>query len=160
MPNGGGERPSHVRNQKRFKALKNMKVKKPITEEEILAKMSPGGGWTREQLAEWGVSWPPPKGWKKKIVADALRIFGGRVLPPEEARGVIKADANKAAIREERSRWRQDGQGVWHQVDAPKDENGCDHCGANMVKAKWPDGSVTTQCHGCGREKKIKRAKG
>jgi hypothetical protein len=80
--------------------------------------------------------------------------------PPEEARGVMKADANNAAIREERSHWRQDSEGVWRRIAQPKDENGCAHCGANMVKAKWPDGTETTQCHGCGREKKIKRAKG
>jgi hypothetical protein len=27
------------------------------------------GGWTREQLAKWGVRWPPAKGWKKKLAA-------------------------------------------------------------------------------------------
>jgi hypothetical protein len=25
------------------------------------------GGWTREQLAGWGVPWPPPRGWKKRL---------------------------------------------------------------------------------------------
>ena len=23
--------------------------------------------WSRAQLAEWGVPWPPPKGWRKKL---------------------------------------------------------------------------------------------
>ena len=34
---------------------------------EIERKKSPKGGWTKAQLAEWGVKWPPPKGWKKRL---------------------------------------------------------------------------------------------
>lgn len=34
---------------------------------EIELKRTPGGGWTRKQLAAWGVSWPPPKGWRKRL---------------------------------------------------------------------------------------------
>jgi hypothetical protein len=34
------------------------------TEDEIMAAQTARGGWTSEQLAEWGVPWPPPKGWK------------------------------------------------------------------------------------------------
>lgn len=25
------------------------------------------GGWTRKQLAEWGVNWPPLNGWRKRL---------------------------------------------------------------------------------------------
>lgn len=39
-----------------------------VTEAEIDAEMTSKGGWTRESLAKWGVSWPPPKGWRKAIV--------------------------------------------------------------------------------------------
>lgn len=39
-------------------------------EEEILAARTTHGGWTKAQLAEWGVSWPPPKGWKERLVAE------------------------------------------------------------------------------------------
>lgn len=28
-------------------------------------------GFTRAQLAEWGIPWPPPKGWKKQLDAQA-----------------------------------------------------------------------------------------
>jgi hypothetical protein len=42
--------------------------KTPITNEEIDAKRTPAGGWKRAQLAEWGVPWPAPKGWRKQIV--------------------------------------------------------------------------------------------
>jgi hypothetical protein len=41
---------------------KKMKI---VTEAEIMA---PAGGWTRAQLAEWGVPWPPPKGWKQALI--------------------------------------------------------------------------------------------
>jgi hypothetical protein len=43
-----------------------------ITDAEIEAAKSPKGGWKRETLAEWGVPWPPPKGWRKKLVRDGL----------------------------------------------------------------------------------------
>lgn len=39
------------------------------TAEEIEAAKSPAGGWTKEQLAVWGVPWPPPKGWKHKLLS-------------------------------------------------------------------------------------------
>ncbi|MDH6107914.1 hypothetical protein P3T36_006373 [Kitasatospora sp. MAP12-15] len=35
--------------------------------DEIEAVRTPAGGWTRAQLAAWGVPWPPPKGWKKQL---------------------------------------------------------------------------------------------
>lgn len=27
--------------------------------------------WTKAQLAEWGVPWPPPKGWRRRLLAVA-----------------------------------------------------------------------------------------
>jgi hypothetical protein len=40
----------------------------PPTVEQIEAKRTPQGGWTRETLRQWGVSWPPQKGWKQKLI--------------------------------------------------------------------------------------------
>jgi hypothetical protein len=40
-----------------------------LTEAEIEAGRSERGGWTRRQLAKWGVPWPPPKGWRKALLA-------------------------------------------------------------------------------------------
>lgn len=37
------------------------------TEAEIEAARTAKGGWTKDQLAQWGVSWPPSKGWKKLL---------------------------------------------------------------------------------------------
>ena len=39
-----------------------------VTAEEIEAKKTPAGAWTKAQLAEWGVSWPPQKGWKERLI--------------------------------------------------------------------------------------------
>jgi hypothetical protein len=33
----------------------------------IESARTPKGGWTRSQLAEWGVPWPPPRGWRKQL---------------------------------------------------------------------------------------------
>lgn len=38
---------------------------------EIEAKRTTAGGWTKAQLAEWGVPWPPPRGWKKILQEDS-----------------------------------------------------------------------------------------
>jgi very-short-patch-repair endonuclease len=37
------------------------------TPADIAAAQTPAGGWTRESLAQWGVPWPPPAGWRKKL---------------------------------------------------------------------------------------------
>ena len=42
-----------------------------LTNAEIEACMTPRGGFTREQLAKWGVPWPPPKGWRKNLTRKA-----------------------------------------------------------------------------------------
>jgi len=42
--------------------------------EEVIAKGTPCGppgsgyySWKRKTLEEWGVPWPPPKGWKSRL---------------------------------------------------------------------------------------------
>jgi len=35
----------------------------------IEAAKTPRGAWTDAQLARWGVAWPPPKGWRRELVA-------------------------------------------------------------------------------------------
>ena len=44
-----------------------------LTEADIEAGRSPKGGWTRAQLAKWGVPWPPPKGWRWKLTHSDVR---------------------------------------------------------------------------------------
>lgn len=36
--------------------------------EYIEANTTPKGGYSRALLASWGVSWPPPKGWKDQLI--------------------------------------------------------------------------------------------
>lgn len=40
-----------------------------VTSADIEAARSPAGGFTKETLAGWGISWPPPKGWKDSLIA-------------------------------------------------------------------------------------------
>ena len=47
-----------------------------LTHEEIEAARSPKGGWTKKQLAEWGVPWPPPKGWRRRLEGVPPRNVG------------------------------------------------------------------------------------
>jgi hypothetical protein len=56
-----------------------------LTEEEIEAGRSPAGGWTRAQLAKWGVPWPPPKGWRARLTG---RKGGKARWTPAQAKAV------------------------------------------------------------------------
>ncbi len=40
-----------------------------VTAADIEAAKTPKGAWTRETLAAWGVPWPPPSGWKQRLIA-------------------------------------------------------------------------------------------
>ena len=39
-----------------------------MTHDEIESAKTPAGGFTRATLAGWGVPWPPPKGWRKRLL--------------------------------------------------------------------------------------------
>ena len=41
----------------------------PITEADIDASRTPKGGWDAKTLEDWGVDYPPSKGWIKRLVA-------------------------------------------------------------------------------------------
>ncbi|WP_215544880.1 hypothetical protein [Amycolatopsis sp. CA-230715] len=40
----------------------------PPSPDEIDRARTPAGGFTRDQLAAWGVACPPPKGWKNQLI--------------------------------------------------------------------------------------------
>ncbi|MEK6281885.1 MAG: hypothetical protein AABN95_16145 [Acidobacteriota bacterium] len=42
-----------------------------LTDADIEKGKSARGGFTRKQLARWGVPWPPPKGWRKRLTGKA-----------------------------------------------------------------------------------------
>ena len=46
-------------------------ITQSVTPEQIEASRSDRGGWTRETLAQWGVPWPPPKGWRRALTRNA-----------------------------------------------------------------------------------------
>lgn len=52
------------------------------TAAEITDARTERGGWTRAQLAEWGVPWPPPRGWRKRLVASASMAGQAETDPP------------------------------------------------------------------------------
>lgn len=35
--------------------------------DEVEAARTPAGGWTKDTLAQWGIPWPPPKGWRERL---------------------------------------------------------------------------------------------
>ena len=39
-----------------------------LSRAEVEAGRSPAGGFTRKQLAAWGVPWPPPDGWLRALL--------------------------------------------------------------------------------------------
>ena len=41
-----------------------------ISREKIEAGRSPAGGFTRKQLAQWSVPWPPPSGWLRALLGE------------------------------------------------------------------------------------------
>ena len=50
-----------------YQRLKHI-MPRGMTKKQIEAGRTPAGGWTRAQLSEWGVPWPPPKGWAKRLM--------------------------------------------------------------------------------------------
>jgi hypothetical protein len=41
-----------------------------LTKADMQAGMSEAGSWTQATLAGWGVSWPPEKGWRRRLLRD------------------------------------------------------------------------------------------
>lgn len=63
-----------------------------VSAREIEAAKTRKGGWTRETLAGWGVSWPPPKGWREKLIAgEELPVPDRNTIEPSPIRPSIPA---------------------------------------------------------------------
>ena len=41
---------------------------------EIYRKQTQYGGWTRAQVQERGVPWPPPSGWKEPVIQKLMKV--------------------------------------------------------------------------------------
>lgn len=49
-----------------------------------------GTGWTKPKLASWGVPWPPPRGWRKRLLRkDPLHQCGRPVVLREDERSEL-----------------------------------------------------------------------
>lgn len=48
-----------------------------VSNEEIEAAKTPKGAWKAAQLAKWGVSWPPPNGWRRKLTSNYEHSISG-----------------------------------------------------------------------------------
>lgn len=62
----------------------------------IEAAKTPKGAWTRATLAGWGVSWPPPRGWKAALIAgvpirEGAKLVADQRPPRESAKDSIEA---------------------------------------------------------------------
>jgi len=58
-----------------------------LSKEEINARRTAKGGFTRDQLSAWGVSWPPPHGWMQALIAGEER----EIVEPESFPNSIEA---------------------------------------------------------------------
>lgn len=52
------------------KKVSKMEERKILTIEDIENGKTKNGGWTKATLAGWGISWPPPKGWKSLLLGE------------------------------------------------------------------------------------------
>ncbi|MGW4186311.1 hypothetical protein ACWEK2_29595 [Streptomyces albidoflavus] len=77
-----------------LKTERSPSMTNPPSPEEVEAARTPAGGWKRDQLAAWGVSWPPPKGWKNELAERwrAARPDGPPAPPPTPAPAAFPQD--------------------------------------------------------------------
>lgn len=64
-----------------------------LTAEVIDAAKSEKGGWTKAVLAQWGVGWPPPKGWRELLIA-------GQPIPQPGVNGFPATSSRPSACPE------------------------------------------------------------
>ena len=81
-----------------------------VTKQEIEAARTQNGGWTREQLASWGIRWPPPAGWKDRLLTltpqRAAELYAGwrwsvcqiQRLYPRMTRAGVEARVREAGL--------------------------------------------------------------
>lgn len=68
-----------------------------LTAYEIDAAKSVRGGWKRVTLAQWGVPWPPPAGWRKALLNGEpipMGIGVARAILAERNKGNLGPEAD------------------------------------------------------------------
>ena len=70
------------------------------SKEQIEKAVTPNGGYTRQQLSQWGIDWPPPKGWKQQLIEQhkqwQLQIKRQKIQALRSAHKVSGPDCNSA----------------------------------------------------------------
>src|SRR5262249_56876180 len=84
---GGGDG-SGVYEDRQKRELSIMQL---IDEEEIEAQRTPKGGWNRSALANWGVPWPAPSGWKRAIIEYGIPYQATLNTIPRRGRNLNRA---------------------------------------------------------------------
>jgi len=58
----------------------------------IIELQTEAGGWTKESLAELGIPWPPPKGWKEHLESKGLSKpeYSRYRFPKQAAKGLCR----------------------------------------------------------------------
>lgn len=121
-----------------------------ISEEEITSRQTAAGGWTKAQLAQWGVPWPAPNGWKKAILkygvpySEIIQIFGGGSIVAEDR--PLFCEHCDSELIPEYERLRIEGAAVKELAALLEKRR------SKIVEATWPNGRRQWQCHSCGRE--------
>ena len=59
-----------------------------VNKELLALAATTTGGYTRKQLGALGVSWPPPKGWKRRAVGRKISLSGFDVLMSDAGHGL------------------------------------------------------------------------
>lgn len=63
------------------------------TADDIETAKTPRGGWSRETLAAWGVPWPPPSGWRRRLEHgdDFLEVSQRPEIPADDPFPILRA---------------------------------------------------------------------
>lgn len=83
--------------------------------EEIEQYKTPNGAWTRDTLAMWGVSWPPPRGWRKALEAAyrSGRVEGGKNLGVSIRNDILALLDKREELAQQTQAW---ADGIGHRL--------------------------------------------
>ncbi|MFU0503608.1 hypothetical protein [Pseudaminobacter sp. NGMCC 1.201702] len=76
-------KPKRGRARKLKPTIEVDKIKGAASEAEIISAMTPKGGWKAATLAGWGIGWPPPQGWRRKLVEN-FEAMAASWLPQDQ----------------------------------------------------------------------------
>ncbi|MEU3595148.1 DUF6083 domain-containing protein [Streptomyces filamentosus] len=107
--------------------------------EEIEAARTPRGGWTRAQLAAWGVPWPAPKGWKQRLEQEWRAADGSTSAP---SAGSVAPQARSFSVQEALPGAFGDASAAERSQAAGLDERRgrCPDCAMEVLKYQVPTG--------------------